>query len=235
MSLVDQIKLGFEAVATTIKPLVPPPIDTFVAGWAFFRADQIEAVVASGSLHAAVSIGPQTPTINGVAFEQAAADTADINVPTPAGWSGTNWQVRRASDAPSPPTIGNNNARLETSAYGDLPDPSFGDIAGVADLCNASLRRNSYWTVGNLTVGRRYYISLLFLGYPDGLTRATILESDDGDRVAFGVDGADSILSRGIRRFGFVAASTSYSILKYGPDNNGSYVAGMVCTDEGAP
>ena len=227
-------------------PESSPPLDQFVSGWASFPVTDIEAIVGSGSSHAAVSCGPQAATINGVVFEQTDANTADTSVPNNAtGYTGTNWQVRRGNQATANaaplvnPTQGNNTARTETTVDPDLPDPSFGTIAGVADLNNETMRRNQLWTISNLTIGNRYYASFAFLSRPNSLTTATVIRAAMNgvtlDSTVFGVDGAGAILSGGIKRFGFTATAADIHFLKEGPDASGSYLAGMWVTDEGAP
>lgn len=211
-----------------------PPPDIFIPGWAFFGFDQIETLLGLGSVHAACSFGRELPIIAGVSFQRSSTNSADVNVPAN-GWAGSNWRVQPATAANPQPSIGNNNARLETTVFNDLPDPSFGAIAGVDLLCRSSFRRNTLVTISNLVVGRRYYYFPIFGTYPNPLTRATIIEpSDGGDRVVFGVDGVGAILERGIRRYGFEAQTNSISFLKSSPDTNGSYQSGFFVMDMGA-
>ena len=199
-------------------------------------------MITTGTAHAAVSFGANTPTINGVAFEQSAANTGDVNIPAGAEWSGTNWQLQRGSEAAAPlsvPGFGNNTGRLEVTAFADLPDPSFGQIAGVQDLCEQSIRRNHLLTFSGLPVGNRAYILMFFGTYPNSATRATLLETEHdgalGDSVSFGVDGVDSILSKGIRRYGFTITDTTVRVLKSSPDASGSYCNGAMLIDMGPP
>lgn len=215
----------------TVVPL-PPPLSTFVPGWAEFPMSRIETVIATGTMHAAVNIGSTTPTIGAVTFERSSADIFDTNVPNPAGWSGTNWLIQQGGQAPVPPVIGNNTTRLEVTAFPDLPDPSFGSIAGVAAMATASIQRNHYITFSGLTIGADYYAIFIYATYPNSLTRATIIEPEGfADPITFGVDGIDSILSKGIKRFGFTATATSHAFLKSGPDNAGSYMNAALCIE----
>lgn len=232
MSHQTQIELGFQAVAAAIKPLIPPPLDAFATGWAFFPFNDIEDVITTGNVHAALSFGQPTPTVNGVVFEQSNNDAAATVIPNNAtGWTGTNWQLRRADQAPVPPTIGNQAGRTFVTPFADLTDPTFGDVAGVEELCETSMRRNFYLTFNNLTIGNRYYAMFFFGGFP-GTGTATYIEPEVGDRVAFGVDGINTILSQGIRRFGFTATATSMSFLKVSQDNNGSHCNAALCLEE---
>ena len=232
----DNLQDALVEIQTDLDALVPPPLDTFIDGWSFFAIDQIEDVITTGAVHAAVSFGPQTPTINGVPFDAVSADIGDTAIPNNAGgWSGTNWLVQRATFAPTPPTIGNNAGRTETTPFVDLPDPSFGGVAGLEDLCAASLRRNFYTTISNLTVGNRYYAAWVYGTYPNALTNACVIEPGTGDALQFSVDGVGAILEKGIRRFGWTAASTDQTFLKFGPDNNGAHCNALVIINEGAP
>ena len=215
-------------------PAGAPPIDLFVDGWAAFPITDMEALIALGTNHAAVSMGPGTPTINGQAFEQSDGNAGDTAVPAGAGWSGTNWQIQRESEAPVPSGIGTATGRTEVTAFVDLPDPSFGTIVGLDVFCTESMRRNTYITISNLTIGNRYYVTHCYLTYPDSKTRATKIEqSDGGDPIVFGVDGVGAILEKGLKRYGFTAAATSISFQKFGPDGGGSYCNGLFCSDMG--
>ena len=240
MPLDANIAAGFEAVAQAIKPLIPPPLDTFVPGWvpSGYPAVQLQDVLeTSGTIHCAVSFGPQTPTIGNTTFEAHATVTGDTTFPNvdPA-YSGTNWELVRASFTSTPPTIGSNSGRSEVTAFADFPDPSFGTVPGMQTLCIGSARRNQGIRFNNLVVGNRYYGVFCFFAYPDSLTRATILTPDDGDGSSdtFGVDGTGWIASNGVRRYGWEATSTSIEFIKASYDTNGSYITAFACVDLGA-
>jgi len=224
----SRIESGFRAVGVKFKEIAPPPVDLFTPGWAEYKWDDFSALMAVGSVHAACSFGNQTPTVAGIAFEQSNTQTNDKSVTSGAGWSGTNWQVQRAGEAPVPPTEGSNTATTEVTAFSDMPDPSWGEVAGMSDFTDTSLRRNSYITISGLTSGQRYYYYAFFGTYPDVKTRFTrIPPSDGGPSVSFAIDASGLIW--GIKRYGFTASAASISFLKWGYDSNGSYQNGFCC------
>ena len=209
-----------------------PPLDTFIAGWQEFPILRLEDILTTGvTVHAAVNVGPQTPTIAGVNFEQSAANTTDTNIPNNGtGWSGTNWNILRANQGPLVPTIGSNTARLEVTADPDLEDGTYGLIAGGADFLDSSVRRNTYIEFSNLTVGNQYYACLVFGTYMGTNTNSLLTPTDGGDPLAYGVS-VDSVSSKAIKRYGFTATGTTFGITKQSYDGSGAYMNGAFCLE----
>ena len=209
-----------------------PPLDTFIAGWQEFPILRLEDILTTGvTVHAAVNVGPQTPTIAGVNFEQSAANTADVNIANNAtGWSGTNWNILRANQGPFTPAIGNNAARLEVTADPDLEDGTYGLITGAADFLDSSVRRNTYVEFSNLTIGNQYYACFVYGTYMGVNTNALLTPTDGGDSLAFGVS-VDSVSSKAIKRYGFTATGTTFGVTKQGYDASGAYMNGAFCLE----
>jgi hypothetical protein len=212
----------------------PPPLTTFFAGWVDYPWSRVAEVIDVGAFHAAVSIG-SVATVSSRTFEATPGGGADTDIS--GVWSGTNWNFVANNATYNPDGRGNNIARTESTPWPNGNDPSLGTLAGVSALCSVSMRRNFVLTISGLTIGKKYYIIILYWGYPGTTTLTSMVPyvgtTKSGSAEIFAFDGGGMSLATGVRRYGFVATATSQKISKFGPDVSGSYIVGALCTDQG--